>query len=64
VEAAGKSSEDGVLLRALVGWGEVHETLDENLLGLRSEPMMMALLGVDAPIVGPLVTSLDDPKYY
>jgi hypothetical protein len=33
---AGQSSKDGVLLQGWVGWVEVHETLDENLLGLRS----------------------------
>jgi hypothetical protein len=51
VAAAGQSSEDGVLLQGLVSWREVHETPDENLLGLRSEPVMTALAGV-APLLG------------
>jgi hypothetical protein len=51
VAASGQSSEDGVLLQGLVSWGEVHETLDENLLGLRSKPVMTALMGV-APLLG------------
>jgi hypothetical protein len=51
VAAAGQSSEDGVLLQGLVRWGEVHETPDENLLGLRSEPVMTALASV-APLLG------------
>jgi hypothetical protein len=51
VAAAGQSSEDGVLLQGLVSWREVQETPDENLLGLRSEPVMTALAGV-APLLG------------
>jgi hypothetical protein len=40
-----------LLLQDLVGWDEVRETQNGNLLGLWSEPMMTALAGV-APLLG------------
>jgi hypothetical protein len=51
VAEAGQSNEDDVLLQGRVGWVKVRETPDENLLGLRSEPMTMALAGV-TPLLG------------
>jgi hypothetical protein len=51
VAATWQSSKDGVLLQYLVGEDKVRETLDENLLGLWSEPVMTTLTSV-APLLG------------